>query len=50
MPERLSERLRVYLGSDLPPGRYEGTVGLEAKGDANLHAEQPLTVTVEVER
>lgn len=41
--------LRVYLGSDLPPGKYEGTLALEAR-DARKTVSQPLPVTVEVER
>ncbi len=42
--------LRVYLGSDLPPGRYEGTLALSASGAGDAKVQKPLPVTVEVDR
>jgi hypothetical protein len=42
--------LRVYLGSDLPPGRYEGTLALSASSSGDLKTQKPLPVTVEIER
>jgi hypothetical protein len=41
--------LRVYLGSDLAPGRYEGTLALDARA-AGKKSGAKLGVTVEVER
>jgi hypothetical protein len=42
--------LRVYLGTDLPPGRYEGTLALEARDDSDLRSLHELPVSIEVER
>jgi hypothetical protein len=42
--------LRIYLGSDLPPGRYEGTFALSASGRGDAKVAKPLPVTVEVDR
>ncbi len=41
--------VRVYVGSDLPAGTYEGTLALEARVDAKSVA-KPLPVSIEVER
>jgi hypothetical protein len=42
--------VRVYLGSDLPPGRYEGRVAVTLEGDRREPLSRTLPLAVEVER
>jgi hypothetical protein len=42
--------VRVYLGSDLPPGRYEGALALKLEGDRREPLVRSVPVALEVER